>query len=145
MDMSENRMGIGIIIKDDRGDVLARLSSSLPFLSHPIVKECQTLLRALNFFLELGMQQVEFEGDALAVIEAIKKESECLAWYGDLIEEAKQYFKGRSLWSLKFSFREGIRSSHVLAKFGLTLTDENVWIEEIPIFLSTTVLDDLSQ
>lgn len=88
------RIGIYIMIGDERGEVIACFSSSLSFSSHPIVAECQALLRALTFCLELGLQRVKLERDALVVIEAINQEAECVACYRDLSEEVKQLLKG---------------------------------------------------
>lgn len=57
LNMSNKRMDIGIVIRDEKGEVLAYLSSSLLFYLQPIVAECQALLRALSFCIKLGLQQ----------------------------------------------------------------------------------------
>lgn len=54
-------------------------------------------MRAIDFCLELGMQKMVFEGDALVLIQALKEEVECMAWYKNLIKEAKLYFKTQNL------------------------------------------------
>lgn len=78
-------MGICIIIRDEMGDVLACLSLSRPFRSQPIITECKALLRAMEFYSKLDFYHVELESDALVIIQAIKNENECLAWYDKLI------------------------------------------------------------
>lgn len=49
VDKMSMRIEIGIIIRDERGHVLAYLSLSYFFSSQPIVSKRQTLLRALDF------------------------------------------------------------------------------------------------
>lgn len=107
VDTTSKRMGIGIIIRGNRGDVMACLSQSRPFSSQPFIAECQALLRAMKFFLELSFYQVTLEGDALVITEAIKNENNCLGCYSDLIEEENQSLRTRPQWSLSFSLREG--------------------------------------
>lgn len=81
-------MGIGIILRDSYGEVLACLSSPKFFLYQSIVTEYWALWRALIFCSELGIEKALFEGDAQVLINAIKCEDECLAWFGNLVEEA---------------------------------------------------------
>lgn len=117
-------MGFSIVIWDDVGEVLACLSASRPFYSLPAATaaECRAFLRAMEFFLELGFSHIQFEGDALLIIQAIKKRSECLAWYGDLVKEAKFNFQRHPEWGLSFTQREGNHAAHALAKHGLSLS-----------------------
>lgn len=103
------------------------------------------LLRALDFCLELDLHQVELEGDALAIIHTIKNENKCLGLQNDLIKEAKQYLKTQSQWILNFSHREGNLATHVLAKFGLSLVVESVWIKKVSNILLSVVTNHSSQ
>lgn len=66
------------------------------------------------------------EGDAQMIINVIKKKEACMAWYGDLIEEAKFLLNFRE-WSIIFTHREGNGVAHVLAKQCLFLSQEQVW------------------
>lgn len=68
---------------------MACLALSKPFFSKPLVAEIRALMRAMVFCVELGIKVVQFEGDALTVVKAISSETENLAWYGHLVEEAK--------------------------------------------------------
>lgn len=59
------------------------------------------------------------------------------------IEDAQRVLKSRSLWSIQFVHREGNQVAHILAKNGLLLNDEFVWIEEIPNAITYLVLEDV--
>lgn len=72
-------MGIGVVINDSIGEVLARLSLRAKSHSKSIVAKIAILRRAMVFCLELGFDQVQFEGDAQLVVNAINNENECSA------------------------------------------------------------------
>ena len=68
---SSNSADVGVIIRDSNGEVIATLSERI--LLPTTVMEVETLAcrRAVTFALEVGIQDVTFEGDSLTVIRAI--------------------------------------------------------------------------
>lgn len=62
-------------------------------------------------------------------------------WYGNLVENAKLFLQHRVLWSLGFVHREGNQTAHLLAKNGLCVNIESVWLEEPPNVILHIVLD----
>lgn len=111
--------------------------------NQPVVAECFALLKAMEFCQEMGFYFVEFEDDAQIVVQAIRKEEEYCAWFGTMIEEAKQVFKANGLWSMNFIHKEGNRAAHTLDKFGFSFIDDNVKIEEISSVLIPIVTSEL--
>lgn len=51
-------MGIGLVIRDPKGEVMASLSLPEPFHSKPIVAKLRAFWRAMIFCLELGFESV---------------------------------------------------------------------------------------
>lgn len=50
--------------------------------------------------MEIDLTEVEFEGDALAVVVQVNStEINCL-WYGQVIEDIKKVFRDRLTWKL---------------------------------------------
>lgn len=92
----------------------------------------------------LGFVKVQFKGDSQLFVNAINSDADCEAWYGHMVEEAKGILKMRPLWSISFVHREGNCATHILAKFSLTLYEENVWIKDTPNVLSHIVVEELS-
>lgn len=93
----QQKMGIGLIIWDYQGDIMACLCSSQSLLSHLIVVEYIALRRAITFCMELGFVSTQFEGDSQILINAINSEVESEAWFGHLVEEAKFFFSSIGL------------------------------------------------
>lgn len=100
------------------------------------------LWRALQLCAELNVPVMVFEGDALQVIEAVKKKEECWSWYGQLIEDVKQAMKGNQGWTIQFTKRDGNKAAHCLAKLGLSSEEERVWMEDVPKEMYSTVIHD---
>ena len=64
--------GIGVIVRNDRGEVLAALSEKIPYLGSVSLVEVLAARRAIQFFMELGITQSIFEGDSEIVYKAFK-------------------------------------------------------------------------
>lgn len=107
--------------------------------------ESYAIWRALIFGSELSLSvcNVLFEGDAQMLIHAIKDTEECYVRYGNIVEDIKQLLKGSSSWSISFIHREGNQIAHCLAKKGLSLTSEVIWLEEFHDVISHSVLSDI--
>ena len=68
---SLNLAGIGVVIRDWRGDVVAALSMPIALASTVADLEALACCRALLFAAEKGLQNVIFEGDSVSVMTAI--------------------------------------------------------------------------
>lgn len=58
-------MGINVVIRDSEGKLLVSLSSSISFFS--------------QLFSKIGMENIQLEGDALTLMNAIKKKRRLLS------------------------------------------------------------------
>ena len=71
---SINRAGIGVVIRDWRGDVVAALSMPTALASSVADLEALACRCALLFAAEKELQKVIFEGDSVSVMKAIVQE-----------------------------------------------------------------------
>jgi hypothetical protein len=89
MDRSTRKISIGVIFRDCKEKVLAiLLAPNDNIIDHGIAKAI-TALGATIFCRELGHQRVVLEGDALQVVQALRKEDKNLSKYCHLIENLK--------------------------------------------------------
>lgn len=137
------KRGTGIIVTDCLGRVLACQSSSSTSTIDPLLAECEALLRALQLCEELGLVKVCLEGDAKNVIDLVLQVEECNTWYGSLIEDIKLLLFRQPQWSLQFAYRECNLLAPLLAKLGLSLNKERVWVEEFPHVISTATIAEI--
>jgi hypothetical protein len=68
LDKDNRKMGIGAVIRDVEGEVLATLSALKDFITDPVIAEVTATCCAALFCWELGYQRVELEVDALQVV-----------------------------------------------------------------------------
>lgn len=86
-------MGIGIIVRNHTGEAHACLSSLEKFSLQPILAESKALWRAIEFCNEIGLSQVELEGDAQVDIKVVNSEAKSLAWFGGIVKDVKAVLK----------------------------------------------------
>ena len=126
-----DRVGIGVIIRDYKGLVMASLSHSI---SPPLtVLETETMVatRALEFAQELGLDSDILEGDCEVLMNSLKEDSLHLASSGLLIKEVKATAESFQCISFSHVRREGTIVAHNLTKHARHVTDFSVWMEDV--------------
>ncbi|XP_042983169.1 uncharacterized protein LOC122312591 [Carya illinoinensis] len=84
------RVGVGIIVRDSDGEILACLCISVNYLLKPACAKAYALRRAMFFCLELGCTNAVFEGDSLIVVNAANSEDEMSIDYSVIIEDTRK-------------------------------------------------------
>lgn len=73
LDLVKQRTGIGVVIRDEVGGFYAAQAKAIPFVMDPSMAEALGAWIAVKLGCELGLSQVHLEGDAVNVVEALKK------------------------------------------------------------------------
>ncbi|KAF5442857.1 hypothetical protein F2P56_035473 [Juglans regia] len=81
------RMGLGVIIKDLEGSLLAVVTASKDHISSVAQAESAALHKAMDLCTKLGLNQVCFERDAKVVVDAVNSKNEDNSWLGQMIED----------------------------------------------------------
>jgi hypothetical protein len=82
LEVELNRLGWEIIVRDEHGLVCVARSNFMEGCLHPVIAKAKGALLAVEFGKELGSQEIEFEGDALMVVQAIKDSKPKWSHYG---------------------------------------------------------------
>ena len=75
--VAENKFGIGVVIRDSQGMVIASLSQLLPQTFQAVEVKALAAVRVLEFASELGIAQVVLKGDSKVVLNAL---AEVVRW-----------------------------------------------------------------
>ena len=123
-----NKAGLGVVIWDSFGQVLASLSEQiqLPFSSDLV--EAMATARALSFVAELGFSRFILEGDSELII---KSNEDSLAPFGHILEVAKSTTDVNRV-SFTHVRRLGNAVAHNLAKHARHVAGLQVWMEDVP-------------
>lgn len=133
LDVKKQVMGGGIVIRNRVGDLIASASWSRKYVTNPMLAKHLVLERATKLVGELGLHQIVFEGDALNEVKEVNSKDVNWVWYGQKIEDLKQFFGSMVTRQIQFIPRSGNQATHIMAKLALHFVDELVWIQEGPL------------
>ncbi|GLT71410.1 hypothetical protein SLA2020_434310 [Shorea laevis] len=140
VDVRRNCMGVGVIIRDATGNVIAAQSSSFPNITDPAVAESFGLWQAVSLCKDLELSQIHFEGDASEIVHALLQQTPCRTHYGHLIESARTSLNSLHQWSISHVRREANEAAHRLAKAAISNSLNVVWQDSYPDFIHSIVL-----
>ena len=89
---ADNKSGIGVVVQDGRGEVIASLVQQLDQAYQAMEIEAMAACKAMEFGSELGLQRVIVEGDLVLVVKALKCKDNGLAPYAHLINDVIFWF-----------------------------------------------------
>ena len=139
-----NEAGIGVIVRDFQGLVMASLTQKVLFpLSVPSI-EAWAVKRAVQFALELGITEAEFEGDSQTIVNALNTQHPSLAPFGLLIADAKELASKLQHSSFSHVKRAGNCLAHALARKAYSCNSLEVWMESVPPDLEQLYLSCLN-
>lgn len=141
-DIKHRQMSIGVIIRDEKGDVIVAYSGARGNVDQPVIAEGYALRKALELCTDLGLNKVTFEGDAQNIVKAVHNSDEDLSPYGNIIEDSKSILSIWSNWTVQYTHRNTNIIAHSLAKVALHSNVERVWIEEALISIFSCLRKD---
>ena len=86
---TNRRGGIGVIARDNNGEVVGVLQASIRGITDPNVIEAYAAAKAILFGQQMGFTRIILEGDALMVINKILQTSPSLSNNGNLVDDVK--------------------------------------------------------
>ena len=140
----QGKAGIGVVIRNSDGAVLASLSQQIPLPTTVAQVEALAARRAAEFALEIGIDQVIIEGDSEVIYKDLIDPGPSLALHGHLICDILQFANVFSPCTFNTVGRTGNYVAHYLARRAISTHDLNVWMEEVPPDILQFVQADLT-
>ncbi|KAL5750380.1 hypothetical protein ACOSP7_024983 [Xanthoceras sorbifolium] len=144
IDDHKNCTGLGVIIRDSRGLVMASCVKGFDSLYSPPIAEALAILRGITLAVETGLLLVCVESDTEFVVNLITSKAAPISEIGVVIEEILLLISMHPVYSVRFIPRLANWVAHWLAKFGLSVVGEFVWLEDCPLCVENLVLNDCS-
>ena len=88
----ESKSGLGIVIRDNAGLVIASCSQLLPQAYLTCEVEALASVKALTFAQVVGISKAILEGDSKMLMKALVCDDVSMASHGSLIEDMKVFF-----------------------------------------------------
>ncbi|XP_050259682.1 uncharacterized protein LOC126704699 [Quercus robur] len=135
--------GLGAIIRNDHGLVMAALTQVVPLPTSVEMVEVLAARRALSFAQELGFDHIILEGDSDTAIRAMKNESFSSASFGHILADIKVLSSHFRHLAFRHTRRQGNKVAHSLARAACNFFPFCTWIEEVPAVSNVVYLDEI--
>ena len=137
--------GIGVVIRDSVGDLIATLAAPVKGIHEPQFLEAVAIAKGLEYANELALTGFSMESDCLALVDRINAMAEDYSVNGHIIQMLKQDLRNPCCLGISHTRREANVPAHLLAKFACDLVECKAWIEEGPSCITSAVVADLIQ
>ena len=135
--------GIGVVIWNDAGLIMASLTQQIPLPTSVIEVEALAAIRALEFALELGFDNITLEGDSGLLIKNLMNGGNKLTHYGNIAADMLFLLSHFSKANISFVRRHCNQLAHSFARRAIIPPNMSIWMEEVPPNLESVFLADL--
>ncbi|XP_059450890.1 uncharacterized protein LOC132181669 [Corylus avellana] len=140
---SRNQMGVGVIVRDHTGKVLAIQCATKCSITHAPPAEAIGAWTAVNYARRMDYQNVVFEGDAMEIVRALNNEGNCWTTYGQIVNAAKAEIVQHTGWVVQYVSRLANRVAHRIAKAAFMYGEGREWKEDFPFNVQEPSPDNL--
>ncbi|KAK3230518.1 hypothetical protein Dsin_002399 [Dipteronia sinensis] len=132
VDSGTGKVGLGIIIRDGVGVVLACRSMPIMAGFSPLISKALAILYGLLFALDVGLVLCLVETDAQVIANLLRNDADPFMEMGPVVHDIKMLLPSVSSGMVLFVPRKANRAAHSLAKFAFSLDNDKVWLEDCP-------------
>lgn len=104
--------------------------------------EAMAAREAVELGKSLGGHNFVLEGDALEVVNALRKEEDSMGSYGQIINDVKLLMNCGAQWKVQHVRREGNGAAHHLGKLDLKQNEAQLWTRDFPICMNDIILTE---
>ena len=123
--------GLGVVVRDLEGLVIAALSERIHLPPTVATLEALACRRSIVFAIELGLQDVVFEGDSEVIFKLLTAKQPCMSAFGHIIEESRSLASTFRSATFTHTKRQGNNVADKLAKLAKNLYEPQVRLEDI--------------
>ena len=136
--------GIGVVIRNCKGELMAALSEKIQKPQSVVALDMLAARRATLFACECGFQQLSFEGDSKLVIKALGHGEMQHSSVGHILKDTMSYVSSFQSYSFSHVGRQGNFVAHALAQRARLSFPIVVGKESVPPDIMTFVMSDIS-
>ena len=116
IDKTHEREGIGVVIREEKWQVLTAMSKTRLGLLEPTTGEAYAAYHAASLCRDLGLQHISLEGDAKQIVEAVNSPTNTWSRFGHLIDDTWRILLSFSRCYCSFIHHEVNEAIHRLAR-----------------------------
>jgi ribonuclease HI len=132
VDRKKGRVGLGVIIRDHNGAMWVARSQTRHGFLDPTAAEAWAALLAVQISRDLGICQIQLEGDAKNVVAAVNADGTDESGWGQITEDIRFSLQSIPRWEMGYSRRDTNKVAHVLANLAVSVDMNMVWLYSPP-------------
>ncbi|KAK3230042.1 hypothetical protein Dsin_001923 [Dipteronia sinensis] len=113
------KVGIGIIVRDSSGAVMASVSQIIRAGYDPLIAEATAILRGVQLALEAGFWHCIIESNAQVIVNLINSQSSVSSDVGLIVTDILNLIVNFRECIISFVRRNANKAAHCLAKLGV--------------------------
>ena len=87
---------------------------------------------AIQLARELGLSQINMEGDAKMITEAVKSNAPHWSKWGHLIDDIRYRFQNFTQWTMAYVKRDANQAAHMVARMATAQVLDRTWNNDFP-------------
>nr|XP_023876296.1 uncharacterized protein LOC111988743 [Quercus suber] len=138
-----NCSGIGAIIRNGKGEVMAAMSAKGPLVEDSEEAETLACRKAVEFAIDAGFSELVIEGDNAAVMASLSHGGPDLSRLGHVVQDVQWLATGLRWVSFSHVKRCANTVAHGLARHAKNVMEDMIWLEETPPPVVEALSNDL--
>ncbi|KAL0005281.1 hypothetical protein SO802_012842 [Lithocarpus litseifolius] len=134
--------GVGVVIRDNEGEVIAALSKQIHQPLGPLEIEAKAMETGVSFAWDVGIREVIFECDSKIISDALLGLCTPPMIISNILARVSLKFQDFGLAQVSHVRRQGNRLAHILTKHAKDIVNSNnfvTWIEENPSLIESAI------
>ena len=136
--------GVGVVVRDERGNFVAGTSHKISGIFSPEVIEAYAARTAISLLLQWKVPNIILEGDSLKIVSMLKLMESDDSAYGVLLDDIFVRLQNFAAWEANWVPRKANVPAHLLARNARSILDICSWSYSPPSFLLSAISADLS-
>ena len=134
--------GVGVVIRNGDGQVMAAMASRGPAVMDSEEAEVLACRRALEFAIDAGFADLVVEGDNSNVLRSIISAQPDWSRLGNIYDDVRYLAAGLRFVEFKCIRRSANGVAHSLARYARQINDDCIWLEETPLPAQRALYED---
>lgn len=137
-----SKFGLGMVVRDEVGDVLMSAGSSCQAEGDPLHAEAKAMFFGFKYAFDVGFRSIVMESDCANLVQLAMGKTRVRTRTQVIVDDILALAPNFEYCLFVFAIRSCNRVAHSIAKSSLTLEEVVVWMEDHPLDVLPLVLAD---
>ncbi|XP_023929798.1 uncharacterized protein LOC112041128 [Quercus suber] len=137
------QVGIGVVIRDSVGEVIAALSQKLARPFGALETKAKAMEVGVQFALDVGVRDVTFEGDSLCICNALRGVSEVPLFVQNIVFGLSHLVRNFRTYAFSHTKSQGNIPAHLLAQHAMGVESYVAWLKKCPSLIVSACAYDV--